>query len=224
MEDRIDRRGLRRACTLKRRHEALSSALVSEEDEREEVGPRSSDEGLGKVHRVSRVTAEFDVGGVRKSLLDWYVRERRDLPWRAEPFSEWETRKEKDPGAPYVVWVSEIMLQQTKVATVVDYFYRWMEVFPTVEALAAADLEKVNEVWAGLGYYRRAKMLHAGAKVRTDEHRSEGIRFRGNETPHISHVTAASCVQKIQLRCGMLSPPFGVLLLTLVAFSFDFRW
>ncbi|KAJ0408887.1 hypothetical protein ATCC90586_005924 [Pythium insidiosum] len=66
--------------------------------------------------------------------------------------------------APYETWVSEIMLQQTRVDTVVDYFLRWIEKFPTVEALANASEEDVNASWAGLGYYRRARMLHAGAK------------------------------------------------------------
>ena len=65
---------------------------------------------------------------------------------------------------PYAVWVSEIMLQQTRVATVIDYFGRWMAKWPTVEQLAEASEEEVNEMWSGLGYYRRARMLHQGAK------------------------------------------------------------
>ena len=64
----------------------------------------------------------------------------------------------------YAVWVSEIMLQQTQVATVKDYYTRWMEKWPTVEHLARASLEEVNEMWSGLGYYSRAKRLHEGAK------------------------------------------------------------
>ncbi|TMW62194.1 hypothetical protein Poli38472_009687 [Pythium oligandrum] len=66
--------------------------------------------------------------------------------------------------APYETWVSEIMLQQTRVDTVVEYFLRWIDKFPTVQALAEASEEEVNALWAGLGYYRRARMLHAGAK------------------------------------------------------------
>lgn len=65
---------------------------------------------------------------------------------------------------PYETWVSEIMLQQTRVDTVVEYFVRWIAKFPTVQALAAASEEDVNALWAGLGYYRRARMLHSGAK------------------------------------------------------------
>ncbi|CAM9221171.1 unnamed protein product [Scytosiphon promiscuus] len=73
------------------------------------------------------------------------------------------------PMSAYGTWVSEVMLQQTRVETVVDYFVNWMKLFPTPKALAEADLEQVNKAWAGLGYYRRAKMLHLGAqKVMAD--------------------------------------------------------
>lgn len=85
-----------------------------------------------------------------KDLLTWYRAHSRDLPWRG--------------GSPYQVWVSEIMCQQTKVDTVVPYFARWMLAFPTVQDLARADLDEVNKVWAGLGYYRRARNLHLGAQ------------------------------------------------------------
>ena len=67
--------------------------------------------------------------------------------------------------SPYATWVSEIMCQQTQVETVIRYYRKWMEKFPTVQDLAAASAEEVNSVWAGLGYYRRARMLHAGAKM-----------------------------------------------------------
>ena len=85
----------------------------------------------------------------RTSILEWYDANRRDLPWRG--------------ADPYGVWVSEIMCQQTKVDTVIPYYNRWMAEFPTVEALAKATIDDVNRVWAGLGYYRRAKFLHEGA-------------------------------------------------------------
>ncbi|KAH9258935.1 A/G-specific adenine glycosylase [Batrachochytrium salamandrivorans] len=85
-----------------------------------------------------------------EDLLTWYHAHSRDLPWRG--------------GNPYQVWVSEIMCQQTKVDTVVPYFARWMLAFPTIQDLARADLDEVNKVWAGLGYYRRAKNLHLGAQ------------------------------------------------------------
>ncbi len=87
----------------------------------------------------------------RAALLEWFDGHRRDLPWRGE-------------HDPYAVWVSEVMLQQTRVQTVVDYFERWMERFPTVEALAEASVEEVLQLWSGLGYYRRARYLHRGAQ------------------------------------------------------------
>ncbi len=80
-------------------------------------------------------------------LLAWFDGNKRELPWR----------ENKDP---YRIWVSEIMLQQTKVEAVKPYFYSWMEKFPTVEALAAAPEEEVLKAWQGLGYYQRAKNLH----------------------------------------------------------------
>jgi A/G-specific adenine glycosylase len=87
----------------------------------------------------------------RGRLLKWYDRNRRDLPWR----------KDRDP---YRVWLSEIMLQQTRVAAVVDYYQRFLRKFPSVEKLAAARASSVLAAWSGLGYYRRARMLHAAAK------------------------------------------------------------
>lgn len=88
------------------------------------------------------------------ALLDWFAARQRALPWRDAP-----------PGqrAPYRVWVSEIMLQQTRVDVVVPYFEAWMQSFPTVEALAAASEDEVLRHWAGLGYYRRARFLHRAA-------------------------------------------------------------
>lgn len=83
--------------------------------------------------------------------MAWYDAVRRDLPWR----------RTKDP---YAIWVSEVMLQQTQVATVVGYFERWMVRFPTVEALAAADESDVLAAWQGLGYYRRGRLLLQGAR------------------------------------------------------------
>jgi A/G-specific adenine glycosylase len=88
---------------------------------------------------------------VREVLLEWYRRSRRDLPWR----------KTRDP---YAIWVSEIMLQQTRVETVIPYWQRWMASFPTVQALAAAPLDEVLRHWAGLGYYSRARNLHRAAQ------------------------------------------------------------
>mmetsp|Transcript_8147 Transcript_8147/g.24533 ORF Transcript_8147/g.24533 Transcript_8147/m.24533 type:complete len:443 (+) Transcript_8147:85-1413(+) len=131
---------------------------------------RRSNGSSGEKKRRREWSIEIrDVEQLHKELLPWYKEHHRRLPWRAEPFDAARNRSENSPGAPYPVWVSEIMLQQTRVATVIDYYNRWMSVFSSVEALANADLERVNELWAGLGYYRRAKMLHEGAKYVVNE-------------------------------------------------------
>lgn len=94
---------------------------------------------------------------MRRRLLGWFERHARDLPWRRRP-------------TPYRVWVSEVMLQQTQVATVIPYYRRFLESFPNVHALAAADEQDLLSHWEGLGYYRRARSLHAAAKVIADRH------------------------------------------------------
>src|SRR5262245_38688011 len=94
-------------------------------------------------------------------LLAWYDRHRRVLPWRAP-------RGER--ADPYRVWLSEIMLQQTTVATVGGYFDAFLRRWPTVRDLAAAPLEDVLHAWQGLGYYARARNLHAGARAVVDQH------------------------------------------------------
>jgi A/G-specific adenine glycosylase len=89
-------------------------------------------------------------------LLAWYARHRRSLPWRAEPGED---------ADPYRVWLSEIMLQQTTVAAVIPYYERFLNLFPTVQALAAAEDDAVMAAWAGLGYYARARNLLACARA-----------------------------------------------------------
>ncbi len=93
-------------------------------------------------------------------LLAWYAKERRILPWREDP-------------TPYHVWVSEIMLQQTRVETVIDYYHRFLERFPDVFSLAAADRDEVLAYWQGLGYYRRCEALHRGAAAVVSEYGGE---------------------------------------------------
>ena len=88
----------------------------------------------------------------RSALLRWYRKHRRDLPWR----------RTRDP---YAIWVSEIMLQQTRVETVIPYYHRFLERFPSAAALARAGGTDVLAVWSGLGYYRRARNLHVGAAI-----------------------------------------------------------
>src|SRR5437762_8089301 len=88
---------------------------------------------------------------LRRRLLNWFDVHRRRLPWRRD-------------RNPYRIWVSEVMLQQTQVATVVPYFERFLQAFPTLSALAAADEQEVLRLWEGLGYYRRARDLHRAAR------------------------------------------------------------
>jgi len=96
-----------------------------------------------------------------RRLIAWYDAERRDLPWRRRPL-------------PWAVWVSEVMLQQTRVETVVPYFERFLRRFPDPAALAAAPVEEALTLWSGLGYYRRCRQLHAGARE---------VVSRGGEIP-----------------------------------------
>lgn len=122
-----------------------------------------------------------------KALLDWYDRHARQLPWRAPPHSG-------RPTPAYRVWLSEIMLQQTTVATVGPYFEKFLSLWPTVEDLAAASQDQVLHAWAGLGYYSRARNLHKCAQVVVAEH--QGI-FPATEDalltlPGIGPYTAAA--------------------------------
>ena len=92
-----------------------------------------------------------------ESLLVWYDKEGRSLPWR-------------DTRDPYSIWVSEIMLQQTQVKTVIPYYHRWLQAFPTLSDLAAAPQDRVLKLWEGLGYYSRARNLHRAAQTLADNH------------------------------------------------------
>ena len=102
-------------------------------------------------------------------LLGWYDRHRRYLPWRSAP---------GEIPDPYHVWLSEIMLQQTTVATVGPYFRKFLDRWPTVDGLAAAEMDQVLQAWAGLGYYARARNLHKCAGVIS---RDYGGRFPDHE-------------------------------------------
>jgi A/G-specific adenine glycosylase len=106
---------------------------------------------------VKRQGATTQPASIGRPLLAWYARAKRDLPWRGS----------RDP---YAIWVSEIMLQQTQVERVREFFARFMTRFPTVQALAAAREPAVLKHWEGLGYYRRARQLHAAAKRIVADH------------------------------------------------------
>ena len=106
------------------------------------------------------MVSEFDPSwrrALHDRLLAWYRQHARDLPWR----------RTRDP---YAVWVSEVMLQQTQVTRVVSFYERWMQRFPTVQALAAAPLDEVLKLWEGLGYYARARQLHRAAHVVVEQY------------------------------------------------------
>ncbi|MBN1270967.1 MAG: A/G-specific adenine glycosylase [Candidatus Aminicenantes bacterium] len=100
---------------------------------------------------------EAHIKKFRELLGDWYKNNQRNLPWR-------------NTHDPYRIWISEIMLQQTTVPTVIPYFKRWMERFPAVESLATASLQEILTLWQGLGYYQRAKNLHKTALLITDSY------------------------------------------------------
>jgi A/G-specific adenine glycosylase len=125
--------------------------------------------------------ASGSLAELQVALLAWYARNQRALPWR------------KDRDA-YRVWVSEIMLQQTRVAAVLEHYRRFLTAFPTVEALAHAPEEQVLALWSGLGYYRRARMLHRAAQVVVREldgvipRELEGLR----KLPGVGRYTAAA--------------------------------
>ena len=116
-----------------------------------------------------------------QELLKWYARRQRSLPWR-------------DTNDPYAIWVSEVMLQQTRVETVIPYYERWMSAFPDVHALARADRQDVLSHWEGLGYYRRALNLHDAARIIVEQH--EGLIPQEVKTlkslPGIGDYTAAA--------------------------------
>jgi len=110
------------------------------------------------------VTPTFDFAKLAQQLVVWHRQHQRVLPWRMT-----------DAGRrdPYAVWISEVMLQQTRVDTVIDYFRRWMVRFPSIAALAAADQQAVLKQWEGLGYYARARNLHRAAQQIISEHNGQ---------------------------------------------------
>lgn len=99
----------------------------------------------------------FHFSALRQTLLQWYAATGRNLPWR-------QTRD------PYAIWISEIMLQQTQVKTVIPYYQRWLAQFPTIAALASAEQQQVLKAWQGLGYYARARNLHRAAQDLMQHH------------------------------------------------------
>ena len=103
-------------------------------------------------------------------LTAWYETSKRDLPWR---------KTAGHTPTPYEIWLSEIMLQQTQVATVLDYYRRFLTLFPTVHHLASADAGAVMKAWEGLGYYARCRNLHKTAKIVSEQYRGRFPETRG---------------------------------------------
>ena len=124
---------------------------------------------------------EGSVAAARRALLNWFARSARDLPWRSR----------RDP---WRVWVYEVMLQQTRVEAVVEPYSRFIAVFPTLASLARAEEGEVLARWSGLGYYRRARLLHAGARFVAQEHRGRIPRSRVEleKVPGIGAYTAGA--------------------------------
>lgn len=112
--------------------------------------------GLPIAEAVS-VLSPLRLSSLRRRLLTWFDRHKRDLPWR-------------DSRDPYRIWISEVMLQQTQVATVIPYYHRFLATFPTLPDLAQADEQEVLRHWEGLGYYRRARDLHRAARLLVANH------------------------------------------------------
>ncbi len=117
----------------------------------------TGDSELINIDSVSDRLPSSVILNLRSTLLNWYSKQGRDLPWR----------RSRDP---YVIWVSEIMLQQTQVKTVIPYYDRWLAQFSTIQALASADQQQVLKVWQGLGYYARARNLHRAAQEIVSQH------------------------------------------------------
>lgn len=116
------------------------------------MSPRSPLRARGAAHgKAGPPAVRASAGALAGQLLDWYDRHGRKLPWRGA-------------RSPWEVWVAEVMLQQTRVETVVVYYERFLERFPTPEALARSPLEEALAFWSGLGYYRRCRLLHRGAR------------------------------------------------------------
>ncbi|KZT54576.1 DNA glycosylase [Calocera cornea HHB12733] len=140
-------------------------------------------------HSISRLAAH------QSELLKWFDTSKhvRGMPWRKEydPSLSDDDRAQRA----YEVWVSEIMLQQTQVATVIPYYNRWMERFPTMKDLAEADQEDANSIWKGLGYYRRAKLLMEGTKKVVEEFGGKfpkDAKIAWKEVPGVGRYTAGA--------------------------------
>jgi len=157
-------------------------------------------------------------------LLDWYAQNARRLPWRARPAGQQSDTTGYEPQQPdaYAVWVSEIMLQQTQVETVIPYYEKWLARFPTLAALAAASEQEVLSVWEGLGYYSRARNLHRAARQIASEWdgRLPPDRKALERLPGIGHYTAGAIAS---IAFGQNEPALDGNIRRVMARVFDLR-
>jgi A/G-specific adenine glycosylase len=161
--------------------------------------------------QTQRQFTSADKQRLRRRLLAWYADHARDLPWR----------RSRDP---YRVWVSEVMLQQTTVAAVRPYFERFVAAFPDVYGLASADEGQVLRLWEGLGYYRRARQLHAAARIVVAEHSGRFPRdlAKLQELPGIGRYTAGAIASiAFDVRAPILEANTLRLLSRLIAYRED---
>ncbi|KAA0186688.1 A/G-specific adenine DNA glycosylase, partial [Fasciolopsis buskii] len=151
-----------------------------------------------------------EIISIRKALLSWYDANKRDLPWR-----RMANHADVNVRA-YAVWISEIMLQQTQVKSVIPYYERWMEKWPNVLSLSEASLEQVNSLWSGLGYYSRARLIHEGATKVVSDH--NGIIPNSSEKlkssiPGVGRYTAGAIASIAFNEVGIGNLFFGLYLL-----------
>lgn len=190
-----------RSSLLKRKSQLLSLGQVTMdiEDIANSFGPSIKQASSAK-HRVESYLEnnhEFK-STFRHSLISWYLENRRRMPWRGDDTNI--------AVSPYGVWISEVMLQQTRVETVIAYWNRWMSKYPTVESLSRASPDEVNSLWSGLGYYRRAQNLLLGAKFIMDK--CNGIipssKKQLLEVPGIGPYTAGAILSIAYQQCEPL--------------------
>lgn len=134
---------------------------------------------------------KFATSTLQRNLLDWYRKNARDLPWR----------RTKDP---YKIWVSEMMLQQTQVKTVIPYYEKWIRRFPSLKALAEAPFSDVLRHWAGLGYYRRVRMLHNAAQYlyKSNPHK-KGTGLKSDLSPFVPRASLPDTVEGLLKIAGI---------------------
>jgi len=163
---------------------------------------------LKEPHIPVKNWTDAEIAQLRTALLNWYDRMGRTLPWRVRP----EDRARGITPNPYAVWLSEIMLQQTTVAHATPYWTKFLGEFPAVIDLANAERDQVMSMWAGLGYYARARNLYKCAQVIRDEHNGLFPRTEAEllKLPGVGPYTAAAIDGGGRWKCRTGDQPYGV--------------